>query len=194
MEQNDLLQWTVELLERQGLQYMLVGSVASSYYGLIRSTQDIDFVVRFTPAQLDAFCAEFSPDEFYVSLPAAREALQRGGQFNIIHFRSGNKLDIMLPRHDAWGRQQLARRRAAKLIANVSGYVAAPEDIILGKLWYYREGEHEKHLRDIVSILQEQRELDFTYLQHWIAQLGYSDLWAVIEQRLKMPPKEFPRG
>jgi hypothetical protein len=194
LEQNDLLEWTVALLERQGLQYMLVGSVASSYYGLIRSTQDIDFVVRFTSAQLEAFCAEFSPDDFYVSLPAAREALLRGGQFNIIHFRSGNKLDIMLPRQDAWGQQQLSRRRAANLVANVSGYVAAPEDIILGKLWYYREGEHEKHLRDIVSILQEQRELDRDYLQQWITQLGYNDLWEVIEQRLKLPPKEPPRG
>ncbi len=189
MEQNELLQWVVELLERQFLPYMLVGSVASSYYGLIRSTQDIDFVVRFTPAQLEAFCAEFSPDDFYVSLPAAREALQRGGQFNIIHFRSGNKLDIMLPRQDSWGQQQLSRRRAANLMTNVSGYVAAPEDIILGKLWYYREGEHEKHLRDIVSILQEQRQLDRDYLVHWINELGYQDLWDVIEQRLKMPPK-----
>jgi len=173
---------------------MLVGSVASSYYGLIRSTQDIDFVVRFTLAQLEAFCDEFSPDDFYVSLPAAREALQRGGQFNIIHFRSGNKLDIMLPRQDAWGQQQLSRRRAVSLMTNTSGYVATPEDVILGKLWYYRDGEHEKHLRDIVSILQEQQLIDHDYLAHWIAQLGYDDLWSVIKQRLAMPAKEPPRG
>ncbi len=74
------------------------------------------------------------------------------------------------------------------------GYVAAPEDVILGKLWYYREGEHEKHLRDIVAMLREDRGIDHTYLAHWIAELGYSDLWNVIEQRLQMPAKEPPRG
>jgi hypothetical protein len=32
--------------------------------------------------------------------------------------------------------------------------IAAPEDVILGKLWYFAEGGCDRHLRDIAGILR----------------------------------------
>jgi hypothetical protein len=55
--------------------------------------------------------------------------------------------------------------------------MASPEDVILKKLEYYREGNSEKHLRDIQGILA-QTQVDDTYLKEWILKLGLQAQWA----------------
>ena len=154
MEQPELVRKVIATLESQGLPYMLVGSLASAVYGQPRLTQDIDVVVALPVSEVDRLCAVFPAPEFYVSVPAARQAAAGGGQFNIVHPASGNKIDVMVARQDPWGRSQLARRRRELIFPQLPGFVAAPEDVIVGKLWYYDEGGSEKHLRDIAAILQ----------------------------------------
>jgi len=80
VEQVDLLTLAIEVLEKQGVTYMVVGSYASGSYGEPRMTQDIDIVVDLQPAQVDALCDAFPPPEFYVSGDAAREALRRASE------------------------------------------------------------------------------------------------------------------
>ncbi|OFZ13969.1 MAG: hypothetical protein A2Z20_10055 [Bdellovibrionales bacterium RBG_16_40_8] len=58
-------------------------------------------------------------------------------------------------------------------------YIAAPENIILKKLDYYREGGAEKHLTDIREILAGSK-VDNEYLQLWIDKLGLKAEWEKI--------------
>lgn len=51
MEQVELLHWVVEVLEEQGITYLLVGSLASGVYGEPRLTHDLDIVVELRPDQ-----------------------------------------------------------------------------------------------------------------------------------------------
>jgi hypothetical protein len=48
--------------------------------------------------------------------------------------------------------------------------IAAPEDVIIKKIEFYREGGSEKHIRDIRGIVSN-TEMDQSYLQAWIARL-----------------------
>ncbi len=41
----ELLQTVVEALDRAGIPHMVAGSVASTFHGEPRATQDIDFVI-----------------------------------------------------------------------------------------------------------------------------------------------------
>jgi hypothetical protein len=185
MEQADLLRRVIEVLEEQGIVYLLVGSLASGVYGEPRLTRDIDIVVELRPDQAAKLCEAFPSPEYYVSQQAAREAVARGGQFNVIHSASGNKIDFMLARADAWGRSQISRRRREQILPGRPGYTAAPEDVIIGKLWYYREGGAEKHLRDIAAMLQVSGdEIDKEYIDHWTGQLGLTEPWRAILDRL----------
>ena len=123
--------------------------------------------------------------EFYVSRAAAREAVARQGQFNVIHPASGNKIDFMLARGDAWGKTQLARRRRQPILPDRDTFVATPEDVILGKLWYYQEGGSEKHLRDIAGMLRVSGdEIDKTYIAEWAQKLGLTNQWQIVLDRL----------
>lgn len=164
---------------------MLVGSIAGGAYGRIRFTNDIDIVVDLRPDQVEPLCAVFPRPQFYVSLPAARDAVARGGRFNVIEPATANKIDFMTARRDAWGRMQLTRRRKETILPGVIGFVAAPEDVILAKLWYYQEGESQKHVYDIVAMMQVSGdEIDRAYIDRWVPELGLSNEWRMIQDAL----------
>jgi hypothetical protein len=185
VDQAELFRYVIQALEDLHLTYMVVGSFASGAYGEARLTQGIDIVIDPTVQHIDRLCAAFPPDEFYVSREAALAALRPGGQFNVIHPGSGNKIDFMIARADAWGREQLARRRRLLLLPDQEGFAARPEDVIIGKMIYYAEGGSEKHLRDVAGILKVTgAEVDRGYVARWADQLGLVPIWEAILRRI----------
>ena len=74
---------------------------------------------------------------------------------------------------------ELSRRAKVKILPQFEVYIAAPENIILKKLDYYREGGAEKHLTDIREILAGSK-IDDEYLQLWIKKLGLKAEWKKI--------------
>ena len=181
MEQMDFLRQAVDALENLGVPYMVVGSYASSAYGEARFTQDIDIVAALEERHVPGFLAAFPEPDCYLSAAAVREAIRTGFQFNVIHPASGNKIDFILPRADAWGQAQLARARPTRLLPDCEVMTAAPEDVILGKMWYYSMGGSDKHLRDIAGMLRVAGAgVDRADVEKWARQLGYFDIWQQI--------------
>lgn len=181
MDQLELLKFTLQALERLSIPYAIVGSFASGVWGESRFTQDIDILVELKSQDVVPLCAAFPEAEFYVSQSAANEAVARHGQFNVINPTSGTKIDFMIAGSSAWVRAQLERRKRIPFFPDQDGAVAAPEDVILGKLVYYREGGSDKHLRDIAGILKFSGELiDREYVSRFAAQLGVSDTWEIL--------------
>jgi hypothetical protein len=64
-------------------------------------------------------------------------------------------------------------------LPDLESWVAAPEDIIIAKMRFYREGESDKHLRDIRGVLA-QTSIDQELLQYWVNLLGLGEVWAKI--------------
>jgi len=189
VEQSDLLRYVIEALEKLGMPYMIVGSFASGIYGEPRLTQDIDIVIDAGPEEMGKLCAEFPGKDFYVSLEAALDAARRRSQFNVLHPASGTKVDFMVARRDPWGKSQVARRQSVRILPDREGYVARPEDIIISKMLYYKQGGSEKHLRDITGILKESSdEVDRAYVERWTEELGLKEIWGAILQRLAGAP------
>jgi len=62
---------------------------------------------------------------------------------------------------------------------------AAPEDVIIKKMEYYKEGGSEKHLRDIAGILKISGQMvDREYIVEWARHLGLTEIWDAIKRRL----------
>jgi hypothetical protein len=56
---------------------------------------------------------------------------------------------------------------------------ASPEDVIIKKLAFYREGGSEKHLRDISGVLKVMgNEIDRAYIERWVQRLGLTREWS----------------
>ena len=67
MEPFELLRMLVAALERLGLDYLVTGSMATIAYGEPRLTNDLDVVVSLPMERVEAFCAEFPAQDFYLS-------------------------------------------------------------------------------------------------------------------------------
>ena len=65
---------------------------------------------------------------------------------------------------------------------------AAPEDVILGKLWYYSEGGGDRHLRDIAGILRVTGDgVDRAEVERWARELGNLDTWQQVVAKADAP-------
>jgi len=178
MEQSDLLRFVVEVLERLRIRYFVTGSMASVFYGEPRYTNDIDIVVQLPAGKVKAFCRTFPIEDFYVSEEAAREAVLSSGQFNILHPSSGLKVDVIIPRETVFDRGRFLRSRRLPSAADFQVMFSSPEDVIIKKMEFYRDGQSEKHLRDIASMLKVSgNRLDRDYIEDWANRFGLVDVW-----------------
>lgn len=173
----------IERLNRLGLPYMIVGSVAALAYGRSRATQDFDVVVQLDAPSLRALLAELPNDRFYVSEDAAFDALRRLTLFNVIDLATGWKVDIVPLKRRAFSVRELQRRKEIVLLG-LSVQVAAPEDLVLAKLeWSHRGGgsaRQREDARELLRILGSQ--LDRDYLAAGVRELGIEHEWAAIEE------------
>lgn len=139
---DDFLRTIVDTLEALGHPYMIGGSVASSFYGEPRSTQDIDIAVAIPPDQVGRFVQTFEKLGLYVSLEAAVDALIHRQPFNILDPESGYKADIFIIetiKEDELEQSALSRRRRLLYDEDHGSFASfyAPEDVILYKLKYF---------------------------------------------------------
>ena len=174
------LKATFHRLEMARVEYMTVGSIASTVYGEPRLTRDLDLVIRAHRDIARLFMEMFPAEEYY--LPPREVIVQeftRQGQFNLLHNPSGLKVDVVVQKSTSHGLAEFERRRRLELLPGVLAWIAAPEDVIIAKLRFYRDGESEKHLKDIRGILA-QTPVDMMYLESWIQSLELSSSWAKV--------------
>jgi len=178
VEVDDLLRIAAEACDRLGLTYLVTGSTASIAYGEPRFTNDIDIVIDLPTNQVDAFCDAFSDDEFYLNRETVRNSVRDAFQFNLIHPASGLKIDFIVLTSSEYDRTRVARRRPLPTLEDRDVSFASPEDVILKKMVYYREGQSPKHLRDIGGMMRVQgAKLDRRYIADWADRLGVADVW-----------------
>ena len=178
MDQDELLRQVTQILEQVGIPYLVTGSVATIFYGEPRFTADIDIVVDLPVERVRELCEGFPSPEYYVSRESATSAARRRSQFNVLHPRSGLKVDFMVSGPSAFDRSRFERGRRIRPEEDFQATFASPEDVILKKLEYYQEGKSEKHLRDIDGVLRiSGPELDTAYIDHWAEILGVHEIW-----------------
>ncbi|MBN9391516.1 MAG: nucleotidyltransferase [Chloroflexi bacterium] len=168
------------VFEQLGVSYLIGGSVASSVYGVARSTLDADLMADLKPEQVSTFIALLEAD-YYISEPAIRDALARHSSFNLIHFETMVKVDIFIPKGQPFDQSTLKRKQSTQIDKTDTRpfQVASPEDIILLKLDWFKQGgsESERQWRDIAGVLRVQaKTIDREYLKEWAEKLGLADL------------------
>jgi hypothetical protein len=181
--QNEPIEVTLVVtgvFEKLGVPYLIGGSLASTLYGMVRTTQDSDIVAEMRPEHIQPFVSALEAD-FYVDHEMIADSIQRNSSFNIIHHDTMFKVDVFIPRPRPFLRSQLvrARRQTFTFEKEVSAKFASPEDTILSKLEWYRLGGEasDRQWRDILGVLKTKAgELDLEYLHQWAGELKVGDL------------------
>jgi len=180
----------VEQLERMGVRYYVGGSFASSAYGHMRTTQDVDLVADL--AQQHAVpLVDALKGSYYASLPAVSDAIARKSCFNLIHSSTSFKVDVFVLKDREYDRvaiQRISKKPFGEEESSRQFFVAAPEDIVLSKLEWYRLGNEVSEMQwcDVIKVLTVQKDvIDRSYLQKWAAELRIADLlekaWSEVE-------------
>lgn len=174
-EQLHLLELVTGRLSSGGFDYMVTGSMAVTYYAEPRFTRDIDIVVEVGLDRAGAAVALFDRD-FYIDADSLRAAIHRDGMVNLIHNVTLIKVDLIIRKNDDYHREEFRRRRWVDVSgARIS--IVSPEDLILSKLDWLKQGGSEIHRRDVLSVLEAVPHIDRDYLNRWAPSLSVADLW-----------------
>lgn len=119
MSEQELLQDCLGRLSDSGIEYMLVGSMAGNYWGIPRSTHDIDFVIEYEEVNVDEIVKLFDGD-FFIQKSSVQSALKPPYQFNALDNRSALKVDFFRLAGDAYELERFKRRRQVKILGVAS--------------------------------------------------------------------------
>ena len=181
--QNEPIEVTLKvtgILERLAIPYLIGGSLASTLYGMVRTTQDSDIISEMRPEHIRSFVTSLQ-EEFFIDEEMIADSIQHNSSFNIIHRDSMFKVDVFIPRPSPFQRSQIARahRQTFSFDKEMSANFASAEDTILSKFEWYRMGGEvsDRQWRDILGVLKTRAgELDLDYLRKWAIELKVNDL------------------
>lgn len=165
--------------------YMIVGSLASNFHGIPRSTRDADFVMQLAPDTLLRFEQALAPG-LVLDRQGAFEAVTGTLRYLIVMAGSPFVCELFVLSDDTHDQERFARREAATVLGHPA-FVASAEDMIITKLRWAAGAHRSKDRDDIRNILAVQgAELDWAYLHRWSVVHATASLLAEI--RASVPP------
>jgi len=178
LEELEVLKIVSERLEAAHLPFMLTGSFAMAYYGKPRMTRDLDIVVSLGENDVSGLVAKLSQD-FYIDPDSVRSAVVSQRLFNLMHFATSIKVDLIVRKGSEYRQVEFARRQPVEL-NGVKTWIVSREDLILSKLVWAKDSGSELQRRDVRTLVDD--SMDRAYLARWAARLGVAEALAELEQ------------
>jgi len=169
-----------KVFEAARIPYVLAGSMASMAHGEIRGTLDVDFATLMRKNHIEGFIRAatdgFRFDSEWIALAVAQQRM-----FQMMHATSVIKVDVYVRPDEGLYASEIRRGQRMHLGTGAQDFVvvASPEDTILQKLRWYREGGgvSDRQWRDICGVLKAKSgELDGVYMATWARELDLEEL------------------
>lgn len=175
MKVEELATMVVQACEAEEVDYMMTGAFAVSYYGIARSTKDVDFVLSLSPSDgVTRVIRHLSPDIAFDSQVQFDTLTWGRRHVGISRKATGLKVELFELFDDPFVRQQFERRRA--MHSNQLGrktWLPTPEDLIIQKLRWGRPKDLDD-ARDVLAV-QGPESLDVPYIENWCSIHGTSE-------------------
>ena len=161
-------------LDAAAIPYMLVGSMASNFHGIPRSTRDADLVVQLAAGGLQRLAAEL-PAGLLLERQGAFEAVTGTIRYLVTLAGSPFVCELFELSDDPHDRARFARRLSARVLGR-EAFVASAEDMVITKLRWVAAANRPKDSEDIRNILAVQGQLDWAYIDTWCATHGTAQI------------------
>ncbi len=175
---EDAVAALLDVLNREGVPYMIVGSFSSNRYGVPRATHDADFVVGAKGIQWTKYLAEL-PEGFELDPQASFEMVTATNR-RIIEIPSlPFSIELFELSSDEHDQLRFSRRRKLTLLGR-EAWLPTAEDVIIQKLRWSRGAKRAKDFADVVAVMQVQgpARLDWSYIEEWCGKHETLDLLA----------------
>ena len=173
-------------LEDLHLPYYLGGSIASSLHGMQQLAQDIDLVVDLGEQAFPSLFAVLR-QHYLFNETEARKAVRAGTSFPLIHLDTLMKVDVVLPKPEAFDTFMCQLVRCFTLDERYPPIpIASATEMLLFKVQRYQRDEQARtdgmqddaEWNDILGMLKVQGpDLDLPLLEEWARVLAMTDTW-----------------
>lgn len=174
----------IDTLNLLGIPYMLVGSLSSNFYGIVRSTQDADFVIQLEGFSIGTVVERLGP-QFRLEPQLTFEIIQATTRYVIRLIDIPFHIEIFLLSDDEYDQERFYRRRHVKIFGR-EVFIPSPEDVIITKLRWSHHGSRSKDRDDVRNVLAVQGDrVDFNYIRRWCTK---HDTLALLDEILNSLP------
>lgn len=177
---EDLVKVFSRICKKLRIPHVIVGGVAVSAWGNIRTTRDIDVILDIKPEKMKDFVKEVKKHDLKTKEEDIIKALEEKSHFTIFDDKSifyiygkgvYNKNDF----------QTIDNRKKIKF-DGIMIYVNSPEDLVANKLLF----GSEQDIKDAESVLIRQwKKLNLKYLEKRCSDLKVYDKFLRIRKKLK---------
>ena len=167
MTTDDVMLLVDDALNREKIPAMLVGSFSSNYYGIPRSTEDVDFVIQLESSLTTDFARVLG--ERFEAEPQLTFETNTGTQKQEFKVKdTAFTLELFRLSDDPFDRQRFKTRQHVT-VAGREVWFPRAEDVIVMKLRWFRAKDRE----DVKDVMYVQRgKLDWKYIEDWCRQHG----------------------
>ena len=180
-----ILKLVCEFLNEEKVLYVVVGGLAVLFYGIPRTTMDIDLIIKMDIDETKRFAQFLMENDFFADAEDIKTAFGEKSHATIEDKTSMIRLDIK----GIYGENDmitLKRRREVNL-ADFVFFVASPEDTIANKLLF----GSEQDMKDAEGIYARQFDnLDMAYLEERCKKLGVYDEFLTMKKRVERRMQE----
>lgn len=165
----DALKAASRLLESHGITHALLGGIAANLYRQeARATQDVDFGIIASPAEVVSIITAFE------SAGWAVEVREKKAEAIRLAHEDLPRIDLLVAGTPF---EESAIARAAKLaIDGQEMAIVTPEDLIVYKLIAGRARDYEA-VAAILNASDMLSKIDSAYVRGWLDQFGLADRW-----------------
>jgi hypothetical protein len=175
MNTDDVVGSVIDSLNQHGVPYMIVGSLATNFYCVPRSTQDADIVVQSRLVEVARQVSQgvpgmrFDPQMGFESVTATKKLVLSTQQHDF-------KIELFELSGDEHDQLRFSRRVAVEVLGRRSS-IATVEDMIVTKLRWSQHAGREKDIADARNLIAVQQDrIDWAYVDDWCVRHGTDQL------------------
>ncbi len=156
----DILKLVTNFLNKEEIPYMIVGGITLAYYGMPRTTEDIDILIILEKTKIKKFVDFMKKNDFSVNEEDIKTAFKEKSHFTVFDQKSVFRMDIKGIYNDL-DSDSFSRRKKIHF-RSLDIYINSPEDAIIAKLTFgsFKDLEDTKGI-----ILRQRKNLDFDYIK-----------------------------
>lgn len=176
MTATDFVERVIDALDALAIPYMLVGSFSSNAYGKPRSTKDADFVLQLRPELVGPLTKALSAD-FVLDPQIVFETITSTTCYRLRHRATPFTVELFELSADPHDQTRFGRRVVAPF-GTRTAYIPQPEDVVITKLRWSKQGQRAKDVDDVRDVLALQHDkIDLAYTRQWCDRHGTRDLF-----------------
>jgi len=186
MNTDEVVSGVIAILNSENVPYMIVGSLATNFYCVPRSTQDGDFVVETPLGKLAGAISRasgqlrFDPQMGFESVTATKKIVLHTVEHDF-------EIELFELSNDEHDQARFARRINVELLGQ-SAWIATIEDMIVTKLRWARDAGREKDILDLRNLIAVQQDaLDWPYVESWCERHGTRDVLERLRRECQRP-------